>query len=100
MIEMVESATGAKPLETYLGDINLFAVYENESLVIELLFAAAENDVSGIRQLVAQGVRETCTPCSLTHSLTLCRIWIAFAAESFVAIRDQLGRCRGHANFR
>ena len=23
MIEMVESATGAKPLETYLGDINL-----------------------------------------------------------------------------
>ena len=33
MIEMVESATGAKPLETYIGDINLFAVYENEEII-------------------------------------------------------------------
>ena len=38
------------------GNSDEFAVYENESLVIELLFAAAENDVNGIRQLVAQGV--------------------------------------------
>ena len=38
------------------GNSDEFAIYEDESLVIELLFAAAENDVNGIRQLVAQGV--------------------------------------------
>ena len=30
-VEKVEEATGIKPIETYLGDINLFAVYENEN---------------------------------------------------------------------
>ena len=30
--------------------------FDNELMVIELLFAAAENDVNGLRQLVAKGV--------------------------------------------
>ena len=33
MIEAVENATGVRPLETYLGDINLFAVFDNEDTV-------------------------------------------------------------------
>ena len=33
MIEAVENATGVRPLETYLGDINLFAVFDNEDNV-------------------------------------------------------------------
>ena len=33
MIDAVENATGVRPLETYLGDINLFAVYDNEDIV-------------------------------------------------------------------
>ena len=33
MIEAVENATGERPLETYLGDINLFAVFDNEDIV-------------------------------------------------------------------
>ena len=33
MIEAVENATGVRPLETYFGDINLFAVFDNEDVV-------------------------------------------------------------------
>ena len=33
MIEAVENATSVRPLETYLGDINLFAVFDNEDTV-------------------------------------------------------------------
>ena len=33
MVELVKEATGSKPIETYLGDINLFAVYETEEIV-------------------------------------------------------------------
>ena len=33
MIEAVENATGVRPLETYLGNINLFAVFDNEDNV-------------------------------------------------------------------
>ena len=33
MIDAVENATGERPLETYLGDINLFAVFDNEDVV-------------------------------------------------------------------
>ena len=33
MIDLVKDATGKKPIETYLGDINLFAVYESEDIV-------------------------------------------------------------------
>tara|TARA_Y100000741_G_scaffold131219_2_gene98768 strand:- start:713 stop:1489 length:777 start_codon:yes stop_codon:yes gene_type:complete len=33
LIDLVEEATGVKPLETYIGDINLFAVYENENII-------------------------------------------------------------------
>ena len=33
MIEAVQNATGVRPLETYLGDINLFAVFNNEDIV-------------------------------------------------------------------
>ena len=36
MIEAVENATGVRPLETYLGDINLFAVFDNEDIVSKL----------------------------------------------------------------
>ena len=31
--DAVENATGERPLETYLGDINLFAVFDNEDIV-------------------------------------------------------------------
>ena len=50
MIEMVESATGAKPLETYLGDINLFAVYENEEIISNI-----NPDYSAVSKLEGQG---------------------------------------------
>ena len=33
LIDLVEEATGVKPLETYIGDINLFAVYETENII-------------------------------------------------------------------
>ena len=51
MIEMVESATGAKPLETYLGDINLFAVYENEEIISNI-----NPDYSAVSNLEGQGL--------------------------------------------
>ena len=51
MIEMVESATGAKPLETYLGDINLFAVYENEEIISNI-----NPDYSAVTKLEGQGL--------------------------------------------
>ena len=51
MIEMVESATGAKPLETYLGDINLFAVYENEEII-----SSINPDYSAVSELEGQGL--------------------------------------------
>ena len=51
MIEMVESATGAKPLETYLGDINLFAVYENEEIISNI-----NPDYSAVSKLEGQGL--------------------------------------------
>tara|TARA_B100001250_G_scaffold412107_3_gene442465 strand:+ start:519 stop:1295 length:777 start_codon:yes stop_codon:yes gene_type:complete len=36
MVDLVEEATGFKPFETYIGDINLFAVYENENIVKDI----------------------------------------------------------------
>ena len=33
MIDLVKEATGKKPIETYLGNINLFAVYESEEII-------------------------------------------------------------------
>ena len=36
MIDMVEKATGAKPIETYIGDINLYAVYDNEEVITNI----------------------------------------------------------------
>ena len=33
MIDLVKEATGNEPIETYLGDINLFAVYESEETI-------------------------------------------------------------------
>ena len=33
MIDFVKEATGKEPIETYLGDINLFAVYESEEII-------------------------------------------------------------------
>ena len=33
MIDLVREATGKKPIETYLGNINLFAVYESEEII-------------------------------------------------------------------
>ena len=33
MIYLVKEATGKEPIETYLGDINLFAVYESEETI-------------------------------------------------------------------
>ena len=33
MIDFVKEATGKEPIETYLGDINLFAVYESEETI-------------------------------------------------------------------
>ena len=33
MIDAVENATGVRPLQTYQGDINLFAVFDNEEIV-------------------------------------------------------------------
>ena len=33
MIDLVKEATGKEPIETYLGDINLFAVYESEETI-------------------------------------------------------------------
>ena len=33
MIDLVKEATGKEPTETYLGDINLFAVYESEETI-------------------------------------------------------------------
>ena len=33
LIDLVKEATGVKPLETYIGHINLFAVYETENII-------------------------------------------------------------------
>ena len=33
LIDFVKEATGKEPIETYLGDINLFAVYESEETI-------------------------------------------------------------------
>ena len=38
------------------GATDEMVTFDNELMVIELLFAAAENDVNGLRQLVAKGV--------------------------------------------
>ena len=36
MIDLVREATGKKPIETYLGNINLFAVYESEEIIVNI----------------------------------------------------------------
>ena len=43
-------------VENIHGKTDQMATFDDELMVIELLFAAAENNVNGIRQLVAKGV--------------------------------------------
>ena len=51
MIEEVKNATGIKPLETYIGDINLFAVYDSEEVVSNI-----QPDFGAISRLDGQGL--------------------------------------------
>lgn len=51
MVEKVEIATGVKPIETYIGDINLFAVYENEEVISNI-----QPDFDAVSKLDGQGL--------------------------------------------
>ena len=51
MIEEVKNATGIKPLETYIGDINLFAVYDSEEVISNI-----QPDFGAISRLDGQGL--------------------------------------------
>ena len=51
MIEEVKNATGIKPLETYIGDINLFAGYDSEEVVSNI-----QPDFGAISRLDGQGL--------------------------------------------
>tara|TARA_B100001094_G_scaffold25144_1_gene21029 strand:- start:464 stop:1240 length:777 start_codon:yes stop_codon:yes gene_type:complete len=51
MIEEVKNATGIKPLETYIGDINLFAVYDSEEVVSNI-----QPDFDAISRLDGHGL--------------------------------------------
>ena len=51
MVEKVRIATGVKPIETYIGDINLFAVYENEEVISNI-----QPDFDAVSKLDGQGL--------------------------------------------
>ena len=51
MIDIVEKATGAAPIETYIGDINLYAVYDNEEIITKI-----EPDFEAVLDLDGQGL--------------------------------------------
>ena len=51
MIDMVKKATGVSPIETYIGDINLFAVYDNEEIISKI-----EPDFEAVLGLDGQGL--------------------------------------------
>ena len=51
MVEKVRIATGVKPIETYIGDINLFAVYENEEVISNI-----KPDFDAVSKLDGQGL--------------------------------------------
>ena len=50
-IQAVYTATGLKPLETYIGDINMLAIYENEDQI-----KAIEPDFQNLAKLEGQGL--------------------------------------------
>ena len=50
-IEAVYTATGLKPIETYIGDINMLAIYENEEQI-----KAIEPDFQNLAKLEGQGL--------------------------------------------
>ena len=51
LIDLVEKATGSKPIETYIGDINLFAVYDDESMITNI-----KPDFDAVSDLDGQGL--------------------------------------------
>ena len=51
LVEKVGIATGVKPIETYIGDINLFAVYENEEVISNI-----QPDFDAVSKLDGQGL--------------------------------------------
>ena len=51
LIDLVEKATGSKPIETYIGDINLFAVYDDESMITNI-----KPDFEAVSDLNGQGL--------------------------------------------
>ena len=51
MVEKVEIAIGVKPIKTYIGDINLFAVYENEEVISNI-----QPDFDAVSKLDGQGL--------------------------------------------
>jgi len=50
-IQAVFAATGLKPIETYIGDINMLAIYENEEQI-----KAIEPDFENLAKLEGQGL--------------------------------------------
>ena len=50
-IQAVYTATGLKPIETYIGDINMLAIYENEEQI-----KAIEPDFQNLAKLEGQGL--------------------------------------------
>ena len=50
-IQAVYTATGLKPIETYIGDINMLAIYENEEQI-----KAIEPDFENLAKLEGQGL--------------------------------------------
>ena len=50
-IQAVFTATGLKPIETYIGDINMLAIYENEEQI-----KAIEPDFQNLAKLEGQGL--------------------------------------------
>ena len=50
-IQAVFAATGLKPIETYIGDINMLAIYENEEQI-----KAIEPDFQNLAKLEGQGL--------------------------------------------
>ena len=50
-IQAVFAATGLKPIETYIGDINMLAIYENEKQI-----KAIEPDFENLAKLEGQGL--------------------------------------------
>jgi PhzF family phenazine biosynthesis protein len=51
MVEKVEIAIGVKPIKTYIGDINLFAVYDSEEVISNI-----QPDFNAVSKLDGQGL--------------------------------------------